>query len=282
MSLRQFVPTIWSARIHQKLQETLVYAQSGVVNTDFQGELSNAGDKVFIHSHSDVTVNPYDRDVAIAYEELDDERRSFEITESDYYGVKVDDIDLRQSQPKWVDSISQNAAYQLAKSQDDFISGMYTGAGATLDDGGAALAMTAANAYETFVAASVMLDEREIPTEGRYAVVPPWLAGELLKDDKYFLKASTQSVLNGQVGTIAGISIVKSNRVPRTAGVSPGASVDNVMVGHRMAIAYGSQINKTEALRDKDSFSDLLRGLVLYGGKVFEPAALINLRVSRG
>jgi hypothetical protein len=57
--------------------------------------------------------------------------------------------------------------------------------------------------------------------------------------------------------------------------------VYDVLIGHNMAISFASQINKTEKLRDKDSFADLLRGLTLYGAKVMYPEALFNLRATK-
>jgi hypothetical protein len=277
MAVTQFIPKVWSARILQKLQATLVYGQSQVVNTDFEGEIREYGDTVYVHGHSAVTVSPYTRNsTTLNYQLLDDERRSIVIDQSDYFAVSHDDLDAAQVKPKLLDSVSQDAAYQLARVQDSYIAGIgVAGAGATLDDSGTARQITAANAYTTFVEAATLLDERNVPEEGRYAVVPPWMAAELLKDDKYFLKASGDSVLNGQVGRIANIAILKSNRVP------VGTSVHNVLIGHRMAISFASQINKVEGLRAVNSFADLLRGLTLYGGKVLYPEALINLRATK-
>lgn len=277
MSVTQFIPQVWSARILEKLQETLIFGQGQVVNTDYQGDLSAFGDTVYAHGFSDVTVSPYERNsTVLSYEDLDDERRAITVDQSDYFGVRVDDLDMAQVKPKIVDRISQNAAYQMSAVQDSFIANtMVSGAGETLDDSGTARAITADNAYTTMLEASVVLDEANVPEQGRFAVVPPWMASEFLKDDRFFLKNQVQPMLNGQIGQIAGISVLKSNRVP------VGTSVSNVLIGHNMAMTYVSQINKTEGMRDKDSFADLLRGLQLYGGKVLYPEALINLRASR-
>jgi hypothetical protein len=277
MAYPLFIPKIWSARILAKLQSTLVYGQSQVVNTDYQGDISSAGDTVYVHGHSSVSTAPYTRNTTqLVYEILNDERRELAIDQSDYFGVRHDDLDAAQTKPKLLDSISQDAAYQLAAKQDSYIAGVAkAGAGTVIDDAGVARQITAANAYTTFLEASVLMDEANIPESGRYAVVPPWLAAELLKDDVYFLKARGDAVLNGQVGRIANINIVKSNRVP------VGTSVYDVLIGHNMAVSFASQINKTEKLRDKDSFADLLRGLTLYGAKVMYPEALFNLRASK-
>ncbi len=278
MAVNQFIPKVWSARILAKLQATLVYGQPQIVNTDYQGEITEAGDTVYIHGHSDVTVSPYTRNTTtLAYQLLNDERRSITIDRSDYFAVSHDDLDAAQTKPKLLDSVSQDAAYQLARVQDTYISGLGAAGAQGLLEGaaGAARQITAANAYTTFVEAAVMLDEKNIPEAGRYAVVPPWLAAELLKDNTYFLQARGDAVLNGQIGTIAGISILKSNRVP------VGTTVYDVLIGHNMAISFASQINKVEGLRAVNSFADLLRGLTLYGGKVLYPEALIKLRATK-
>jgi N4-gp56 family major capsid protein len=278
MAVNQFIPKVWSARILSKLRSTLVYGQSQIVNTDYQGEISEHGDTVYIHGHSDVTVSPYIRNTTtLAYQLLNDERRSIVIDQSDYFAVAHDDLDAAQVKPKLLDSVAQDAAYQLARVQDTYVSGLGAAGAQGLLEGaaGAARQITAVNAYTTFVEAAVMLDEKNIPETGRFAVVPPWMAAELLKDDKYFLKAKGDAILNGQIGTIAGISILKSNRVP------VGTSVYSVLIGHNLAISFASQINKVEGLRAVNSFADLLRGLTLYGGKVLYPEALINLRATK-
>lgn len=278
MSVSQMIPSIWSARILQKLNDTLVFGQPGVVNRDYEGEISDQGSEVYVHSFSEVSTAPYNRNnTVLAYEQLQDARTVLQITESDYYGVKLDDLDAAQMKPQIMDQVSQDAAYQLARVQDTFLSGFYADAGQTLEgDAGAARVITSANAYETFVQAGEMLDDNNVPSEGRYAIVPPWIASALLLDDKYFLKASQSSVLNGSIGNVAGINILRSNRV------NVGTSVYNCMVGHSSAISFAQQLSKTEGLRDQDSFSDLLRGLTLYGAKTVRPECLLNLRASRG
>ena len=279
MSVTQFIPKVWSARILQKLRNTLVYGQSQVVNTEFQGEISQFGDTVHVHGHSDVTVSPYVRNTTtLTYQGLNDERRSLTVDQSDYFAVSMDDLDAAQVKPKLMDSISQDAAYQLAAVQDAYIAGLYPQAGQVLDDAGTARAITAANAYSTFVQAGEMMDNNNVPESGRYAIVPPWLASQLLLDDRYFLQARGDAVLNGQIGTIAGISILKSNRVPVTGTTT---QVTHILIGHSMAISFASQLNKVEALRAEGSFADRLRGLTLYGAKVMYPEALIQLRATK-
>src|SRR5215217_6756638 len=101
MSLAQFIPSIWSARLMQGLQKQLIYGQSGVVNKDFEGEIREAGDRIHIHSIGDITVSNYTRDTtSVTYQLLTDERRTLLIDQSKYFAFKVDDLDVAQQQPK--------------------------------------------------------------------------------------------------------------------------------------------------------------------------------------
>ncbi len=54
-----------------------------------------------------------------------------------------------------------------------------------------------------------------------------------------------------------------------------------VLAGTNDAITFCITIGKKiESLRDKDSFSDLVRGLYLYGAKTVQPKALAKMIVS--
>jgi hypothetical protein len=282
MSLNQFIPQIWSARLLAGLDKQLVYAQSGLVNRDYQGDITADGDRVHIHSIGPVTIGNYVRDTTVITPELlTDSRQTLLIDQSKYFAFEVDDLDLAQQRPQAIDSASSRAAFGLAEVADRFVAGFYAGAGQLQQDTSgttpAAIQLTTANVYQELVRASVTLDEANVPSEGRYCIVPPWVAGLLLDNDR-FLAASTQSTLNAQIGSAAGFSVIKSNNVPIT-GTAP--AVYHIMCGHSSAISYAEQIVKVEGYRPEGKFSDALKGLHVYGGKVVEPDALLDLQARK-
>ena len=57
MSVRNFVPTIWSAKLFQELDKAHVLV--GLANRDYEGEISSYGDSVKINGLGDITVNNY-------------------------------------------------------------------------------------------------------------------------------------------------------------------------------------------------------------------------------
>jgi hypothetical protein len=53
-----------------------------------------------------------------------------------------------------------------------------------------------------------------------------------------------------------------------------------VIAGNNRAITFAEQINKVEAYRPQSSFSDAIKGLVLYGAKVVRPDSLASALVT--
>jgi hypothetical protein len=69
MAITNMLPQIWSARILAKLEKNLVFAQPGVVNRDYEGDIRADGDRVHIHSFNDLTVSSYTKNsTVISYE----------------------------------------------------------------------------------------------------------------------------------------------------------------------------------------------------------------------
>jgi len=283
VSLTNFIPSVWAARLLANLEKSLIYGQSPVVNKDYEGEIREYGDRVYVHGIGEISVSDYIRDTTtVNYELLDDARQELSIDRSKYFAFRVDDLDIAQQKPKVIDAASQKATRTLGDVADQYLASFYTNAGQTLDDGvttGAAKQLTnGQDVYSHVVQASVMLDEKNVPNEGRYMIVPPWVAGLMLQDEKFLLKADPKQALNGQIAQAAGFSILKSNNVPVTGTTT---LVHHVTCGHGMALSYAEQISKTEGLRLQDSFSDAVRGLHLYGAKVLQPDALLHMPVKK-
>jgi N4-gp56 family major capsid protein len=273
MAISNMIPSIWSARILAKLEKNLVYAQPGVSNRDFEGEIRVAGDRVHVHSFNDLTIGTYVKDsTTITYENLTDSRVTLLIDQAKYFAFRVDDVNAAQMFPKIIDAAADRASYQLAEVADRYVSGLYTGAAAgnTI----ATSQFTAANVYSKFVNLAQRMDEANIPQEGRYAVVPPWVKALLLQDNTFVTGAKPDAILNGQLGQIAGLNILVSNNVT-TTGSAP--VVSHIMAGVPGALSYAEQIVNVEGLRLEGSFADGVRGLHLYGAKVMDPNQLFDL-----
>jgi len=278
VSVDTFTPEIWSLKLLSSLKKSLVYAQPSIVNRDYEGEISEKGDTVHINSVGRPTIATYVKGVTtIVPEQLSTAQRSLVIDQSKYFAFEVDDIDKRQNAGNVIPEAMTEAAYGLRDLADMVVASLYVGAqAANVIAGPIVILGTAAEAIKAYelvlVPLKILLDNANVPTEGRYAVVPPWFHGRLLLDSRFVKvnESGTETGLrNGQVGRAAGFDILVSNNTP-----NPAASQAVVQVGVPNAISFAEQINKTEAYRPQDSFSDAVKGLHLYGTKLIRPDSI--------
>jgi hypothetical protein len=279
MAINNFIPEIWSNELLVNLRKSLVAGQAGVINRDYEGTIRNVGDTVHINSIGEVTIDDYVKNTDMdGPETLTDATRALEITEAKYFNFQVDDIDRVQQTPKVMAGAMAEAAYGLADVADQFILGLYEDA-----DAGNVMSETspaADDAYEVLVDLGTLLSESNIPKTGRWAIVPPWFHGLLLKDDR-FVGAGTSSdvLINGLIGRAAGMTILESNNCP--SGGSGDAGLFYIVSGHPMAWSYAEQISSVEGYRPQARFADAVKGLHLYGAKVVRPTALAVAPVNR-
>ena len=282
MTIQHFKPEMWAAELLVQLRKSLVFAGPGVVNHDYEGEIQQAGDTVHITSVGDVTITDYAG--SVTYEDIDDAGQILVVDQKKYFAKKFDDVDRAQALnggALMAETMAQ-AAYRMSDTADQYVASFYT----QISSGNVLTAVTDLTtdkdtAYQVLVNLGVKLDEANVPSEGRYAIVPPWYHG-LLRKDPNFINAEKAAdngaaLRNGTVGQAAGFDILKSNNC---AQPTPGTNY-MVMAGTPMAISFANQIIKTEALRDPGSFSDLVRGLHVYGAKVTYPDGLAAVNVTR-
>jgi N4-gp56 family major capsid protein len=280
MALENFIPTIWSARLLANLQKALVYGQEGLVTREYEGEIRAIGDSVKINAIGPVTVFDYAKDTDItAPQVLAGAGEILTIDQGKAFNFAVDDVDQLQQMPKVMDAAMGEAAYALGDVTDQFIVATMVAGCAIANITGTVVINSATLAYENLVGLKQMLDEANVPSGGRWCVIPPWIHAYMLKDDRFVKTGSGQAearLANGEVGQAAGFRILMSNNVPHTTG-----TLYKCVAGVQMACAFADQISKVEAFRPERRFSDAVKGLHLYGAKVVRPQALAVLVASK-
>ena len=275
----QFIPTVWAARLLVALEKALVYGQTNVSNRIYEGEIQEAGNTVKIASVGDVTIGNYTKDTDISSPEiLSDADQSLLIDQSKYFNFYVDSIDRAQQNVNILDEAMRRSAWALREKADTFLAGIMEAAVPTANKIGSVTTPqvpTKDDAYEYLVDLGVLLDESNVPLDGRFVIVPAWFHGLLLKDER-FVKSGTfrsdTALANGEVGEAAGFRILKSNNVPNTA-----AAKYKIIAGHSMATAYVEQIVDLQNYKPEKRFGDAVKGLHVYGAKVVRPTALAML-----
>ncbi|AIQ11365.1 phage capsid protein [Paenibacillus durus] len=275
MSVQNFIPTIWSARLNESFKKNLVYGN--IVNTDYEGEIKGQGSTVKINSIGAVTIGTYDKAAGIGNpQELDSSQTNLIIDQAKFYNFTVDDVDAAQANVDLLSGGIVEASYGLANVVDQYIAGFYTEVKAenTIGNDTTPIVPSSATAYDLLVDLGVILDENDVPEGDRFVVVPAFFYGLLVKDPRYTKDANVMRT--GFVGSIDNMSVYKSNNVPNTTGAKY-----KIIAGHKSAISFAGQVDSVEAYRPEKQFSDAIKGLQVYGAKCIKPEAIAVLTVNK-
>lgn len=282
MAITRFRPMIWAGLLLAATETKLVYGSPAVVNRDYEGEIQDAGDVVKITSISDPTVGTYTpNSTVITPEELTDAQRNLTIDQMKYFAYKVDDVDKAQAKGNVMPQATARGGYQFAKTADSFVAGLYTGADSA-NQLGTVSVTTGALAYTQLRLLALKLDEADVPEDQRYVVARPWFWSLLLEETKFIDAAARgdggQTMRTGWVGHVPtlGFDCYKSNQAPLVTG-------DDYVVqaGVPQAVTFAQQIHKLEAYRPESSFSDAVKGLHVYGGKLVRPSFIATVIASK-
>lgn len=281
MSVDTFKPEVWSAVLLASLKKRLVFGM--LVNRDYEGEIADYGDTVTINAVSRPTIGTYTPgSTTITPEQGQTASQKLLVDQSKYFAFAIDDVDARQARGNLLSALLVESAYGMADVADQFLAGLWTGVVSANNLGTIAVTTAAPNdAYDkVLVPLKVQLDVANVPTDGRWCVIPPWFHGRLLRDDRFVRfdasGANPPASVNGFVGRAAGFDIFVSNNAPFISGDDY-----EVIAGVQGAISYAEQISKIEAYRPQSSFSDAIKGLHLYGGKLVRPDAIAVCQASQ-
>lgn len=277
MSVRNFVPKLWSARLLANLDKKLVFR--GLVNTDYEGEISQFGDSVVINQMGNITIKDYDGSDIDTPDDVSSVTQTLLIDQAKYFNFKVKDIDAAQANVELVDRAMDRAAYAIGDEIDRAIAGLVVDAGIHVGTVASPIEITVSNAYDKLVDLGVKLDEENVSRVGRNVVLPAWYLGLLSKDPRF--TANFTILENGVVegASVGGFGISMSNNIKRDA---TDTSIYHIPAMTDAAISFAAQVTETEAYRPESNFADAVKGLYVYGHKVVEPKALVEFVVKQG
>lgn len=282
MAVTGFIPKLWSARLLNALDKSHVFAN--VVNRDYEGEIKKMGDTVHINTIGAVTIGTYTQntDFSSGPETLATTDQTLTIDQAKYFNFQVDDIDKAQAAGDIMDKAMTRAAYGLADASDKYIAGILAGAADTSNTVSAsAVALTSSNVYENVVKMRTILDKANVPTAGRWLVIPPEMYALILLDDRFVKTGGEMAegiLKTGLVAQAAGFDIYLSNNC--VSANSNSTVTYTITGGVDSAATYAEQIVSTEAYRPEKRFADAVKGLHVYGAKVVDKAQLACLKAT--
>ena len=303
-----FTPQIFSQKVLKFFRRASV--AEDITNTDYTGEIENFGDTVNIIKEPTITVSSYTRGSVVNTQDLADDQITLTVDQANAFAFKIDDIEERQSHINFEALATSSGAFSLKRKYDaNVLQAISDGAGiAGADDASLSGGLTTTNTSLGTASSPInveaddaginlmllmgrVLDDQSVPEENRWFVAPPifyekmFQAGNKIAEVQVTGDASS-NLRNGLAtpGTLAGFSCYKSTALNSTAGtdqvtlsgVATDASENVILAGHISSTATASHIAKTEVVRSTESFSDVVRGLHVFGRKVLRPEAIVR------
>jgi hypothetical protein len=303
-----FAPEIFSQKVLKFFRRASVVED--ITNTDYAGEIENFGDTVRIIKEPTVTVSAYTRGSVVNAQDLADDQITMVVDNANAFAFKIDDIEERHSHVNFEALATSSGAFALKRKYDaNVLQAMSDGAGiAGADDASLSGGLTTTNSALGTASAPInvetddaginlmllmarSLDDQSVPEENRWFVAPPIFYEKMFQAGNKMAEVQvtgdgTSPLRNGLAvpGTLAGFRCYKSTALNSTAGtdqvtlsgVATDASENVILAGHMSSTSTASHIAKTEVVRSTESFSDVIRGLHVFGRKVLRPEAVVR------
>lgn len=306
-----FIPTLWSGKLLAKFYQNTMLSE--IANTDYEGELKNQGDTIRIRLAPSISISDYTVGQSLSYEVPTPIFQDMQVNKGKYFGVQVNDVLAYQSDMNLMNMFTEDAAKQLKISIENevFFNNMVTEGPAAANEGATAGAISAAynlgtdtapidqatpeNVLRGILRMSTVLDEQNVPEDGRWLIISPYDRHLLMQSNiaqAYFTGDAQSTIRSGKIGMLDRFTVYVSNLLPRgaagkalvagltdpaTGGAVASAKNRRLMVaGTKAAMSFAMTVNKTEPLRNQTDFGDIVRGLAVYGRKTVKPEALVT------
>jgi hypothetical protein len=309
-----FIPTLWSGKLLAKFYQNTMLSE--IANTDYEGELKNQGDTIRIRLAPTITISDYTVGQNLNYEVPTPIYQDMQVNKGKYFGVQVNDVLSYQADMNLMNMFTEDAAKQLKIQIENevFFNSFVTEGPVAANYGATAGAISAAynlgtdvtpidqatpeNVLKAILRMSTVLDEQNVPEDGRWLIMSPYDRHLLMQSSiaqAYFTGDQSSTIRTGKIGMLDRFSVYVSNLLPRGAAgkalvsgltdTSTGGSVASakarrtMIAGTKAATSFAMTVNKTEPLRNQTDFGDIVRGLAVYGRKVVKPQALVVAQV---
>ena len=279
-----FSPIIYSQKV-QKFFRTASVAEA-ITNTDYAGEIENFGDTVNIIKEPVVSVSSYTRGAVVNIQDIQDDQLQLTVDQANAFAFKVDDIEERHSHINFESVSTSSGAYALKNAYDqNVIAAMFAGPSSSSPDhvigSDGSGVDTGFDSSETDPVDIIskharLLNLQDVPEENRWFLGSPEFYEQMGQASSKLMSDTTGNATplrNGKVyeGKVMNMELYMTNNF----AASSTSNFFKILSGHMSSTATANHIAKIEVIRDTDSFSDVVRGLHVFGRKVLRDTALV-------
>ena len=294
-----FIPEIWSDEVVAAYKKNLVLANL-VRKMSFRGK---KGDTLHMPKPTRGSATAKAANTQVTIQADQESEVQILINKHFEYSRFIEDITEVQALASMRSFYTEDAGYALAKQVDDelFTLGQTFGDGTndwTHSNSYYIDTSTGLTAYaeDTVVAGDVftdagfralikLMDDADVPMDGRFFVIPPSVRQVIMGIDRYNSSdfVDGRGVQNGQIGSLYGIDIFVSSNAPvieTDANNTAGPAVKAAILAHRDTMVLAEQLGVRSQTQYKQEYlSTLYTADTLFGVKTVRPEAGFVLAV---
>lgn len=267
MAYGNFKQTFWSKHIQQELEKKAILVDD--CWRKFEGEIKH-GNQLKILGVGSPTIGDYTGQSIGTPETVADTSVFLVIDQAKYFNFMVDDVDKSQSVPGLMEALLDEATKKMSLARDSFV------ATKAVDAGGLSQSLkisTPTEAKAAVDAGILWLREHDVQIDDDVVMeIPPFMY-QLMKDKYIEVDTNNSEMLKkGIMGYYDNVRVRPSNNL-----YNDGTDF-YAMIRTKKAIAFAGTIDKVEAFRPQDLFSDAIKGLNVFGAKVVRPKELYAIK----
>jgi len=271
MAITNFNQTLWSTVLMKATEEKIAFQDA------IKQPLMLSAKSAKFPGIREVTIADYVKDQDMDLQVLEDDSIDLPLNQQKYFNVSVDDVDQAQSNSNILSAVVQRGSYALKNEIEKYMSSLHAGAGIVsgLGNSTTPLEVNSANVNDVILTIAESLQTARAD-EDKFIIVPPWLWGRMVKADQTLATNNMEILGNGFIGSKYGLKIFVTNNVANTTGAKW-----KVLAGDSEALRLALNIDKLEAIRSEKRFSDIVRGLLVFGAVVSRPETLACATLSQ-
>lgn len=294
--IMQYIPILYAGKTIKRFYERSILPF--ISNTDYQGMIQKQGSEVRIRTVPEIAIDDHAVGDVVTNQRPTSQAKTLVIDRAKRWSFIIEDIeevrtDLKNRVTEWSQNAAENLdAVIITEVLEDIPALVHTAnqgvaAGAVsgainLGSVAVAIELTSANIMKKIVEMGAVLDEQNVPDEGRFLLIDPLTAALLKASDikEASLTGDSKSPFrSGLVGRVDRFTVFTTNRLLRETEVGgDGDEYVNIMFGNREALTFATQLTKNKVQDDPNGFDMIYRGLQVYGFDVIKPEALGVLR----
>lgn len=268
MAVANFKKQVWSSKIQHQL-ETITSLKDHC-DFEFEGEVKQA-ERIKILGVVRPTIRKYVPGEALVREGANDNAQYMDIDQYRYFDFEVDDVEKAQAQKGLIEALSKEATLGLSEEADSYVASLVVADKENLNSAASTDISTVNDGGISLIEGgfATLYGKNCKPSDTFHLeITPEWYT--ILRPEIITLDTNNSEIIKkGYVGKYGNALISIENMLGTWNDGTRDCKL--AMLRTNKAIAFAGQIDKVEAYRPQDAFSDAIKGLYVFGAKIVRP-----------